>query len=140
MNKAIRERLDSLDIRSFLLTVLFLSIAIFLLFYYGDIRDQLRRSDSLNYGGQTTGQVISIEPIQRITQSKWKGTRIFIDSYKVSYRYSVNGQTFQSDDIVPASVENEDLLKSLLEVNDRATCSVKFDIEDPKKSLLVKLE
>jgi hypothetical protein len=136
MNKALRERLDSWDLKSLVLTIGFLSVALFLFFYYGDIRDLFRANDKENYGGQTKGEIISIEPIDRITQSKWKGTKIFVDSYKVSYRFSVNGQTFQNIDVIPVSTENQQLLKSLLEVKDHATCLVKFDIKDPKKSVL----
>jgi hypothetical protein len=89
MNKAIRERLDALDVKSIILTVT--TVAIFLYFYYGDVRDLFREREKHLYTGQATGQVISIEPIQRVTQSKWKGTRIFVDSYKVTYRYNANG-------------------------------------------------
>jgi hypothetical protein len=140
MNKAIRERLDALDVKSIILTVTFLAVAIFLFFYYGDVRDLFREREKRLYTGQTTGQVISIEPIQRVTQSKWKGTRIFVDSYKVSYRYNANGVSYESTDIIPVSVENDELLKSLLAVKINATCSVKFDTQNPKKSLIYRPE
>jgi hypothetical protein len=139
MNKALRERLDALDVKSVLLTILFLSLAFIAFFYYGDIRDLFRAREKQNYTGLTQGEVISIEPIQRVTQSKWKGVKIFVDSYKITYRYFVNGQSFQREDIVPVSDENEALLNSLLNVKDKATCSVKYDTEDPKKSILVKM-
>jgi len=140
MNKAIRERLDALDVKSIILTVTFLTVAIFLFFYYGDVRDLFREREKQLYTGQTSGQVISIEPIQRVTQSKWKGTRIFVDSYKVSYRYNANGVSHESTDIIPVSVENDELLKSLLAVKINATCSVKFDTQNPKKSLIYRPE
>jgi hypothetical protein len=140
MNKALRERLDSWDLKSLVLTIVFLSVALFLFFYYGDIRDLFRANDKGNYGGQTKGEVISIEPIDRITQSKWKGTKIFIDSYKVSYRFIVSGQTFENNDIIPLSTENQQLLKSLLGVKDHATCVVKYDLKDPNKSVVFESE
>ncbi len=140
MNKAIREKLDSLDVKSLLLTVIFLVVAIFLYFYYGDVRDLFRERERRLYTGQTTGKVISIEPIQRVTQSKWKGTKIFVDSYKVSYRYNANRVSYESTDIIPVSVENDELLKSLLAMKVNATCAVKFDKQNPKKSLIFRPE
>jgi hypothetical protein len=140
MNKAIRERLDALDVKSLVLTVTFVTVAVLLYFYYGDVRDLFRAREKQLYTGVTTGQVISLEPIQRVTQSKWKGTKIFVDSYKVSYRYSINGVPYQSTDIMPVSVENDPLLKSLLAVKVNATCYVKFDTQNPKKSLIFERE
>src|SRR5579859_7430710 len=140
MNKAIRERLDAVDVKSIILTITFLTVAIFLFFYYGDVRDLFREREKQLYTGQTTGQVNSIEPIQRVTQSKWKGTKIFVDSYKVSYRYNANGVSYESTDIIPVSVENDKLLKSLLAVKVNATCAVKFDTQNPRKSLIYRPE
>jgi hypothetical protein len=81
MNKKLKEKLESLDLKSALLTAIFFLIAIFFLYFFPDIRERLRQEEKIEYAGQTTGEIHSIEPIERLKQTKWKGTEIFIDSY-----------------------------------------------------------
>ena len=76
MSKRIKEKLETWDLKSVFLTILFLSIGIFLFFYFTDIRDRFRQGDQDEFNGQTAGEIISAEPIDRIKQSKWKGTEI----------------------------------------------------------------
>ena len=98
MNKKLREKFDSWDIKSLLLTIAFFSIGIFLFLYFTDIRQRFRQGDKEEFKGQTRGEIISIEPIERMKQTKWKGTEILIDSYKIVYSYSVNEERFQKTD------------------------------------------
>lgn len=136
MNKWIREKLDTWDLKSLFLTIFFLSIGIFLYFYFADIRDRFRQDNKEKFKGQTEGEIISAEPIDRIKQSKWKGTEILVDSYRVLYKYKVDGVEFQSTDIIPNMPMNEKYLKEILGRNSNETFLVRFDLKDPNKSIL----
>jgi hypothetical protein len=140
MNKRLREKFDSWDLKSFLLTILFLLIGLFLFFYFTDIRDRFRTEDEENFKGQITGEILDVEKAERISQSKWNGTKIYVDSYKVTYRYNVEGQTYQSVDIIPLTTTNQKLLTGILERGTNNNCTVKYDTDDPYKSLLVNSE
>lgn len=140
MNKRLREKIDSWDLKSFFLTVLFLSIGLFLFFFFTDIRDRIRTEDKEKFKGQTTGEIVTVEKAERISQSKWNGTKIYIDSYKVTYRYSVEGQTYQSIDVIPLTTTNQKLLTAILERGTNKICMVKFDKANPKESLLIESE
>jgi hypothetical protein len=137
MNKWIREKLDTWDLKSVFLTILFLSIGVFLFFYFTDIRDRFRQDDKEEFKGQTEGEIISAEPIDRIKQSKWKGTEILVDSYEIVYRYKVDGREFQSTDIIPKTTKNERYLKTILGRRPTDTFIVRFDLKDPDKSILI---
>jgi hypothetical protein len=140
MNRTIKEKLDFWDLRSVFQTVLVLSIALFLVFYFTDITDRFRADDKDNFKGQTIGEIINVEKMERISHSKWKGTRIYVDKYKVTYRYKIDGQTFQCIDVIPVTTINEKLRTGILERGSNNICYVKFDIDDPKKSVLVEHE
>jgi hypothetical protein len=140
MNKRIREILDSWDLKSVFLTILFLLVALFLFFYFTDIRDRFRREDKEKFKGQTTGEIIKVEKVERITQSRWTGTRIYIDGYKVTYKFNVHGKGFQDTDIIPVTTANQKLLTQILERSTNNNCVLKFDVDDPSKSILVENE
>jgi hypothetical protein len=140
MNKRLREKLDSWDLKSFFLTILFLSLGLFLFFYFTDIRDRFRTEDKEKFKGQITGEIVSVEKAERISQSKWNGTKIYVDSYKVTYRYNIEGERYQSVDIIPLTTTNQKLLTGILERRTNNNCTVKYDTDDPNKSLLVKSE
>jgi hypothetical protein len=140
MNKRIREKLDSWDLKSVFLTILLLSIGLFLFFYFTDIRDRFRTEAKEKFKGQTTGEIINVEKADRISQSKWNGTKIYVDSYKVMYRYNVEGKTFQSIDVIPLTTTNQKLLTEILERGTNNVCVVKFETDNPSKSLLIESE
>ena len=140
MNKWIREKLDTWDLKSVFLTILFLSIGVFLFFYFTDIRDRFRQDDKEEFKGQTEGEIISAEPIDRIKQSKWKGTEILVDSYEIRYRYNVDGLEFESTDIIPKTPKNGKYLNTILDRKATDTFIVRFDLKDPDKSILIESE
>ena len=140
MNKWLREKLDTWDLKSVFLTILFLSIGVFLFFYFTDIRDRFRQDDKEEFKGQTEGKIISTKPIDRIKQSKWKGTEILVDSYKILYSYKVDGREFQNTDIIPLTTKNEKYLKSILERKTNDIFLVRFDLKHPDKSILIESE
>lgn len=140
MNKRIREAVDSWDLKSLFLTILFLSIGAVICYYASDIRDRLRTNDEERFKGKTQGQIMDVQKAERITQSKWTGTKIIVDSYMVYYRYHVDGKSFESRDIIPATTKNQELLKAILQRGSGTNCFVRFDLEDPEKSLLVQSE
>jgi hypothetical protein len=140
MNKRLREKLDSWDLKSFFLTILFLSIGLFLFFFFSDIRGRFRTEDEGKFKGQVTGEIVDVVKAERISQSKWNGTNIYVDSYKVTYRYNVEGQRYESIDIIPLTTTNQKLLTGILLRGTSNKCTVKYDKDDPSKSLLVKSE
>ena len=139
-NKWIRERLDAWDLKSVFLTFSFLFIGVFLFFYFTDIRDRFRQDDKEEFKGQTEGKIISAEPVDRIKQSKWKGTEILVDSYKILYSYKVDEREFQSTDIIPLTTKNKKYLKTILDRKTHDTFHVHFDLDNPDKSILVEID
>jgi hypothetical protein len=140
MNKRLREKFDSWDLKSFFLTILFLSIGLFLFFYFTDIRDRFRIEHKEKFKGQTTGEILKVEKADRISQSKWNGTKIYVDSYKVTYRFNILGQAFQNTDIIPLTIVNQKLLTEIVERGTNNVCAVKYDTDDPNRSIIVEKE
>jgi hypothetical protein len=144
MNRKLREKLDSWDLRSVFWTVGIVTIVATLLFLFSpllyiDIRDKFRNKDNENFKGQTEGKIISVEEIHGISQGR-RGTRIYIDSYKVVYRFQASGKTIESIDIIPATFQNKKLLAEILEWKEANACLIKFDTNDPNKSVLIARE
>jgi hypothetical protein len=137
MNKKIKETLDSWDWKSISLIILILSIGLVIYFYFISVTDGFRTSKEENYKGLTKGQIVNIQKIARMTQSKWNGTKIIADKYSISYRYEINGQKFERTDVIPITRKNQKLLKEILDNGLNGICSVKFDVDDPNKSLLI---
>jgi hypothetical protein len=140
MNKWIKEKLDTWDLKSIFLTIVFLSIGVFLFFYFPGIRDGFRQEDQEEFKGKTECKIIAAEPIDRIKQSKWKGTEIFIDSYRILYSYKVNEREFQGTDIIPLTTKNEKYIKTVLNRKADDPFLVHFDLNDPGKSVLIETE
>lgn len=137
MNKRLKEKLDSWDFKSFFLTILFFSIGLFLFFYFTGIRDRFRTDDKEKFKGQTSGQIVKVEKADRISQSKWNGTKIYVDSYRVTYRFDVDEQVFENTDIIPLTTVNQQLLTKILERGTNNNCVVKYDTDNPHKSIIV---
>jgi hypothetical protein len=140
MNKRLREKFDSFDLKSFLLAILFSLIALFLFFYFSNIRDRFRTEDKEKFKGRTTGEIINVEKQEKISNGKYNGTRIYVDGYKITYKYTVDGKTFEGVDIIALTAMNQKLLTGLLERGTNNTCIVSFDSEEPRKSLLLELQ
>src|SRR5918993_1641177 len=115
MHKKSGETFDCLGWKSFFLAIFLFSVGLLLFFYFDDIRDRIRTADKENFKGQTKGVLVSIEPIERIKHGKYKGTRIYVNSYKISYRYVFDGQTFSDSDIIPFTALNKKFLDKLLD-------------------------
>ena len=65
-----------------------------------------------NYKGETEAQLTAIEPIEIIRQTEL-GNKIRIESYKVSYRYSIDGFFYESTKIIKSGkVRKNNLLQS----------------------------
>lgn len=137
MHKRLRERLDSWDLKSVFLTILFFSIGIFLFLYFTGIRDRFRAEDKENFKGKATGEILSVEKAERISQSRWTGTKIYVDSYRVEYQYNHQGRTFRNVDIIPVTATNQKLLSGILNRGTNNTCVVRFDEGEPSRSILV---
>jgi hypothetical protein len=137
MNKRIREKWESRDLKSALATIAVLVVALLVFFFFIDVRDRVRKEDEEKFAGQTTGEIIEVEKIWKMSQSRWSGTRIYIDGYKVTYTFNVHGKTFQDTDIIPLTTANQKLLSEILERGTNSICIVKFDVGDPNNSILV---
>lgn len=138
MKKSLRERLESWDIKSLFLAIGVIGILIAMKFLLGDsVTDILREYEQGHFAGTAKGEVIAIEPIEEMSQSKWRGTTIKLASYRISYRFEINGKTFQHTDIIPVTAANRKFLTSILERKKDAVFNVMFDVNDPQKSVLV---
>lgn len=137
MQNKIRQRIDSWDLKSFMLTIVLVTVGVLTVYFFIDIRDRFRKSDEENFTGRAIGEIFLVEPIERITQTKWKGTQIFIDSYRIMYSFKVNGQTFKGMDMITVSLTNKKLLNKILQRQQSDRFTVKFNVIDPKKSILV---
>lgn len=86
------------------------------------------------YQGKTTGEILNVEKINVMTQSRY-GTKIYTDSYKITYRYRVGDSLMQDTDIVHVTQRNQKLLSRILSQPNPAI-EIRFDIEAPEKSIL----
>jgi hypothetical protein len=129
--------LDYIDVKSILLTILILSICIFLFAYYPMLRDARRSNELDGLQGTTVGTIIDVKRNERISNSKTKGTEIYFDSYSVTYEYLVKGQRFKSTDIIPSTMANDRLLRKIFERSSSTDFIVKYDVSEPDQSILV---
>ena len=137
MNKKLREKLDSSDLKSLIVTIIIFLIGASLLYYFSDFRNRLRENDKEKFKGQTIGEIISIEPIQRMSQGRL-GNNIYIDNYKISYKYKVNTVEYTQINFIPfASIENQRFVKNIINRSPKESFLVKFDLENPSKSILI---
>jgi hypothetical protein len=137
MNIRFRHLLDHIDVKSILLTILILSICIFLFAYYPTLRDTRRSNDLYDLQGTTVGTIVDVKSNERISNSKTKGTEIYIDSYSVTYQYLVKGQRFKSTEIIPCTMANDRLLRKIFERGASTDFIVKYDVSEPDQSILV---
>lgn len=141
MIKRLREELDSWDLKSIFLTIFVIAAFVFIFFYFVvDIRDRSREKDGEQFKGVTTGEILSVEKADRITQGKRSGTRIFVDSYKVKYRFTYQNRIFEHVDVIPATTRNKKLLNEILNRGVNNLCIVRFDVGNPDRSLLMESE
>jgi hypothetical protein len=63
-----------------------------------------------------------------------------VDSYKVTYRFNILGQAFQNTDIIPLTIVNQKLLTEIVERGTNNVCVVKYDTDDPNRSIIVEKE
>ena len=114
MNIRFRHLLDYIDVKSILLTMLILSVCIFLFAYYPTLRDGRRSNELGDLQGTTIGTITDVKTNERINNSKTKGTEIYVDSYGVTYEYLVKGQRFKSTDIIPSTMANDEVVRRIL--------------------------
>ncbi|MBI3219253.1 MAG: hypothetical protein HYZ44_07055 [Bacteroidetes bacterium] len=131
-----REKLESWDIKSMIILILFFSISIGIYFYLTNLRDWWRNHESKEWKGATPGEIISVTPITRMSQSKWKGNEVVIDSYRVIYRYDVNGTSYQHTDVIPVTDTNALFIQRLTARKPAEVFIVSFNETDPEKSML----
>ena len=53
-----------------------------------------------------------VEKSDRITQSKWNGTKIYVDSYKVKDQFQYQGEVFENVDIIATKNKDKNFLKA----------------------------
>jgi hypothetical protein len=136
--KSLRERLESWDIKSLFLAIGVIGILFAIKLLLGDsVTDILREYEQGHFTGTAKGEVIAVEPIEEMSQTRRRGTTITLTSYRVSYRFEINGKTFQHVDIIPVTAAYRKFLTSILERKEDAVFNVKFDVNDPLKSVLV---
>jgi hypothetical protein len=122
------------DLKSILATIFILTLAIVGYFYFYSPREKI---DSASLTGRTDARVISIEPIDRMKQSR-KGTNIYTESYKITYLYTIAGQPYKQSDNIQNIGRNELLLRGLLAKSAEDSVAIQFDETDPQKSILLR--
>lgn len=127
MRTTFQQRLDAIDIKPVLL-IMVLGVLLWILYKYSNPNESL--TDSLTTKGK--GRIISVTPITQMRQGKM-GTKIYIESYKVSYKYSVDGMTYEQTDYVKNMGRNQSIINSL---NNTSTDSLEIIYNDkrPKDS------
>jgi hypothetical protein len=136
--RKIAEAFDSWDLKSVFTALIIIGVCLIgFFFYYSDVRDGFRGADKKAFKGRTNATIFSIKPIDKIKQGKYKGTRIEVDGYEVSYSYIVNGQTYQDIDFIPLNAGNRKFLEQLLDAKSNHTIVVAFDESYPGKSVLI---
>lgn len=105
MSKKFRERLDSLDIKSVVLTVSILGTLVFIVYNCSDPVDNL--PGSLTTKGK--GKILSVTAITQMRQGR-RGTNIFTESYKVKFPYQVKGVTYVQFDEIKNIGRNQPLI------------------------------
>jgi hypothetical protein len=60
MNKWLREKLDTWDLRSVFLIIAFMSIGVFVFLYFTDIRDRFRQDDKDEFKGIACASRINV--------------------------------------------------------------------------------
>ncbi len=86
MNKKLKDKFDSRDLKSLLGTIIFVSLLLFLIYYLSDVRERVRQSDREKYKGQTF-QKIDIIQLTRKNEKLIKDIlqRSEKDTFQVSF-------------------------------------------------------
>lgn len=133
MKIRLRERLDAIDFKSIIITLFIIIICIG--FFYTCIYLDADHDDRFLVG-QTTAKIISIEPVEMMHQGKY-GTRIYTDSYKITYHYIVNSKSFVQTDNIKTRARNSLLLDEIFERSELDSILIRFDNLNPKRSQIV---
>jgi len=78
-----------------------------------------------------------MEPIQRMSQGRY-GATISIDSYKIIFKYKVSKIEYSNtNNITYSSIENQRFINKMMSRSPEENFFVKFDLDNPNKSILV---
>ncbi len=133
---SIREKLESVNGKSVIILFIFFIIAGGVYFYFPNLRDGLRNHESKEWTAKIPGEILSVAPLTRMAQSKWKGNEVIIDSYRVIYRYTWKDTTYQQTDVIPVTDTNGPFIQRLTTRKPTDVFIVSFDETDPEKSML----
>jgi hypothetical protein len=127
MNKKLHETIESIDTKSILLTFLIIVALVFLVFKYSNFVE-------INENGYDTkgqGTIVYVEPITQMRQSR-KGTGITTISYRVTYKYSVNGVNYEQTDDIKNIGRNQLIIDKLTKAD--SVIKIVFSSTNPKDS------
>jgi len=133
MKIRIRERLDAIDFRS-VFTSLLIAVILVGLFYTCIYLDDDPVDVSL--AGQTKAKVVSIEPVDMMHQGRY-GTRIYTDSYKITYHYTVKTRSFVQTENIKTRARNDILLDEIFKRNESDSLIIRYDNVNPKRSRII---
>lgn len=95
--------------------------------------DWVRNVNSKKLSNRTSGQLISIQPIQQLMQGKL-GNKLSTEGYTITYSYTVGQIEYKGTDNVPNSIQNADFLNSLGEYSPNRPLYIKYDPLNPNRS------
>jgi hypothetical protein len=122
---------DWKSIRRIFIVFFILISAVVIVFFFPDWK---RNVDSKNYTEKTEAILVDIRSNEFIGMTEF-GNQINVCSYKIKYRYFVEGIQYESTDMIPNSVENNKLLTRICN-NKNDKLKIKYDPKKPNKSIV----
>ncbi len=100
-----------------------------------EIPEYIRNRKLNDYSGEVIGTLISINENVGMNQGR-EGNKEFIESYEVKYKYVLKGVQYEGANRIESSRKNSLQLKKLMGKPEPVSIKVKYDIDNPEKSLI----
>ena len=98
--------------------------------------DFIRKGKSSETFRIINGSVISIKPIEGMSQSPYLGNTTTRDYYAIDYSYFVDGQSYVGKDKIPNSFSNLNFIARLMR-GERKLISIRYNPNEPGKSQVI---
>ena len=96
----------------------------------------IRHNKLENYRGETTAKVLSVK--ENITTRQGSdGNKVVVDHYDVKFRYKVNGKPYEGTNALDGTPKNTYYLNKVAKSNYEMPVSVRYDMENPAKALII---
>ncbi|MDN5211937.1 hypothetical protein QQ020_07735 [Fulvivirgaceae bacterium BMA12] len=96
----------------------------------------IRHNKLENYQGETTAKILSVK--ENITTRQGSdGNKVVVDNYVVKFRYRVDGEPYESTNSLDGTHKNTYYLNKVAKSNYEMPVSVRYDMENPAKALII---